>query len=217
MTQSQFCLQFSEVIDIPEAHMKAFVVCNSSPTQIFYKLKDKILTKFGHENDFDLQVIKQTCWSCEGTGKFKSDWKPIEICWSCGGDGVFRTKKIVLERWLLNGHLFHKPLGELSGNLVVKYDPFEHPRSISFSGVIRNEIQGYIRHDKMEGNPQYCLYYLMWHYDRDMFWRYLTCDVNGYYKKERLKFQRLLRKYNPLAAISQFLQVKKQEVDDLPF
>ena len=71
MTQSQFCLQFSEVIDIPEAHMKAFVVCNSSPTQIFYKLKDKILTKFGHENDYDLQIIKQTCWSCEGTGKFK--------------------------------------------------------------------------------------------------------------------------------------------------
>lgn len=184
MSENQIRLPLPEIIDIPEGHMKAFIVCNSSPTQSFYKLKDKILTKFGNKNAYDLQVIKQTCWSCEGTGKFKSDWKPIETCWSCGGAGVFRTKKIVLERWLLNGNLFHKPLGELSGVLYRKVTPFNDIITIPFCGVIRNEIKGYIRHENKEGNPQYCLYYLMWHYDREMFWKYLTCDVQGHYKTE---------------------------------
>ncbi|OQA11751.1 MAG: hypothetical protein BWY67_00738 [Bacteroidetes bacterium ADurb.Bin397] len=194
---------FPEPIDIPEAHMKAFIVCNSSPTQTFYLLKDKILTKYGHRNDYDLQTIKQTCNSCDGTGKFKCHWKHTETCWSCLGDGVFRIKKIILERWLINGNLFHKPLGEFI------YTPF--------SGIIKNEIQGYIRHERVEGNPHYCLYYLMWNYDRDMFFKYLTSDVQCYYKRERLKFQRLLRKHNPLTAIAEFLKVKKQETDDLPF
>ena len=210
-------LLFPEIIDIPEAHMKAFIVCNSSPTQTFYLLKDKILTKYGHRNDYDLQIIKQTCNSCDGTGIFKSDWKPRESCWSCGGDGVFRRKKIILERWLLNGNLFHKPLGLLGGVLTPKVTPFNQNESIPFSGIIKNEIQGYIRHEPKQGNPQYCLYYLMWHYDRDMFFKYLTSDVQGYYKRERLKFQRLLRKNNPLTGIAEFLKVNKQETDDLPF
>jgi hypothetical protein len=123
---------FPEPIDIPEAHMKAFIVCNSSPTQTFYLLKDKILTKYGHRNDYDLQIIKQTCNSCDGTGIFKSDWKPRESCWSCGGDGIFRRKKIILERWLLNGNLYHKPLGEFF--------------NIPVDTIIKNKIDGYIRH-----------------------------------------------------------------------
>jgi hypothetical protein len=84
-----------------------------------------------------------------------------------------------------------------------------------FSGIIKNEIQGYIRHEPKEGNPQYCLHYLMWQYDTGyVLSSIMTNDVQGYYKRERLKFQRLLRKLNPLNAIAEFLQVKKQETDD---
>lgn len=202
-TTNQIRLPLPEIIDIPEAHMKAFIVCNSSPTQTFYLLKDKILKKYGHNNGYDLQVIKQTCNSCDGTGKFKCHWKSTETCWSCGGDGIFRVKQIILERHILNGNIFHIPVGE------VQLKPY--------LGSLKNKIEGYIRHEPTEGNPQYCLYYLMWHYDRDMFFKYLTSDVQCYYKMERLKFQRLLRKHNPLNAIAEFLQVKKQETDDLPF
>lgn len=194
---------FPEQLDIPEAHMKAFIVCNSSPTQTFYLLKDKILTKYGHRNDYDLQIIEQTCWTCGGTGKFKCDWKLTEPCWSCHGDGIYMKKQILLERWILNDKLFHKPLG--------------HFFNIPVDKVIKNKIYGYIRHTPIKDNPQYCLYYLMWHYDRDMFFKYLTSDIQGYYKRERLKFQRLLRKNNPLNAIAEFLKVKKQEADELPF
>ncbi|HRG38021.1 MAG TPA: hypothetical protein PK289_05785 [Bacteroidia bacterium] len=194
---------FPETLDIPEAHMKAFIICNSSPTQTFYLLKDKILTKYGHRNDYDLQIIKKTCNSCNGTGKFKCNWKPTETCWSCLGDGIYMKKQIILERWILNGNLFHKPLG--------------HFFKLPVDTVIKNKIYGYIRHDPKEGNSQYCLYYLMWNYDRDMFWKYLEHDIGCYYKSQRLKLQRLLRKYSPLTAISQFLKVRKEEVDELPF
>lgn len=194
---------FTEILDIPEPHMKVFIVCNSSPTQTFYLLKDKILRKYGKQNDYDLQVIKQTCWSCEGTGVFRSDWKLAETCWSCGGDGVFRTKKILLERWLINGNLFHIPNREVS--------------SVGSNYIVKNIIQGYIRHENKEGNPQYCLYYLMWNYDKQMFFKCLESDIKCYCKRERLKFQRLLRKHNPLTAIAEFLKVKKQDTEDLPF
>lgn len=58
----QLIIPFKENADIPESHLYAIRVCNSGAfayKQSFYKLKSSILKKYGHEADYDLQIIKK--------------------------------------------------------------------------------------------------------------------------------------------------------------
>lgn len=56
----QTLIPFKENVDIPEAHFYAFMVCNSAAAwhhkQSFYRLKNEILQKHGHESAYDLQT-----------------------------------------------------------------------------------------------------------------------------------------------------------------
>lgn len=228
----QIQIPFKENADIPEAHFHAFRVCNSAGAwhykQSFYRLKNEILQKYGHEADYDLQVIKKPCYSCNGTGKFKSDWKMTETCWSCNGSGIYQTKKVVLKRWVLNGAIFHQPIGDLylwDDNLKV-FDGYEdgygYPkfRYEKFTGKIVNQIDGKIKHEPMELNTTWAFYYLLWNYNREYFFKCISQDVNSYQTRTKHKLKKMLERNNPLKVFSDFFKVKKQQlepIDDLPF
>lgn len=227
----QLPIPFKETQDIPHSHFHAFMVCNSADSwykkQSFYALKSKILKKYGTESNFDLQTINRICNTCDGKGIFKSGWKLPETCWSCHGDGIFSTKKIVLKRWILNGALFHEPIGEfendglyikINTNRIIEHYPVY--RYEEFNGKIVNQITGIIKHEPLELNPTWSFYYLTWHYNREGFLSLISSDLNMYHTRTKNKLKKMLREHNPLKVFANHYKVPKQQIeqfDDLPF
>ncbi|MEC7753800.1 MAG: hypothetical protein VYB44_07205 [Bacteroidota bacterium] len=101
----------------------------------FYKIKNKLVDKYGVKVGQDIQHIKQQCWSCRD-GVFHSDWKEPETCWSCGGTGIYREEWNRLDKYQVGRHFFHQPIERM-----FIYDPL-------FDGEAKPIIQGYIRHQK---------------------------------------------------------------------
>jgi len=228
LNMKQILIPFKENADIPEAHLYALKVCNSATSwhykKLFYNLKNEILKKYGHEADYDLQTIKKPCHSCGGKGVFKCHWKLPETCWSCLGDGVYQTKKVVLKRYLLNGAIFHEPIGELFGGKIKVFDTYEdyYPtfKYELFNGKIVNEIQGLIKHETIDLNATWSFYYLLWNYNREEFYKSITHNVNYCQTRTKYKLKKMLKKANPLKVFADFLKVKPQQleqIDDLPF
>ncbi len=224
----QTLIPFKENVDIPEAHFYAFMVCNSAAAwhhkQSFYRLKNEILQKHGHESAYDLQTIKKTCYSCDGKGIFKCDWKLPETCWSCLGDGVYQKKQVVLKRWVLNGAIFHEPIGELYINQLKVFNGYEDGYPVfkyePFNGKIVSEINGLIKHEPLELNPTWSFYYLLWNYNRERFFNCIASDVNSYQTRTKHKLKNMLKQNNPLKVFADFFKIKKQQlkpIDDLPF
>lgn len=227
----QITIPFKENADIPEAHLYAFRVCNSAGAwhdkEAFYKLKSEILKKYGHEADYDLQIIKKRCHSCYGKGLFRFHRNMVEHCWSCQGTGIYQSKKVVLKRYILNGAIFHEPTGELyyTGELKVfdfREDGYGRPsfKYLPFNGRIVNEIDGIIKHEPMELNATWSFYYLLWNYNREMFFSCIQSDVNSYQTRTKHKLKMMLKKSNALKVFADFFKIKKEHIeaiDDLPF
>lgn len=225
---SQIALPLTETVDIPQPHFYALSVCNSAGAWAyrgsFYELKNELLQKYGHEADYDLQHIVKKCHSCDGNGNHT--WGQ---CWNCD-KGVYQRKDVVLKRYLLNGAVFHKPMGELVGNRLKifngyyegEYDGMDYPsfRFEPFDGKIVAVITGLIKHEPMKLHPIWAYYYLLWHYDRDYFYKILAGDLKNLRTNTQYKLKKLLKLYSPLRAYADFFEVKKPElapIDDLPF
>ena len=109
---NQLTLPIVNQESIPSDIMDAFVLCNTAPRgweykQCFYSLaKEPMLRLHGQRAGFDLQIIEKKCWECAGTG---TDYHCTDKCGYCYGSGIYETKKIVLERYILNGRVFHQP------------------------------------------------------------------------------------------------------------
>lgn len=226
----QIQIPFEQNLDIPKSHFHAFMVCNSAASnwshkQAFYDLKNEMLDTFGHKAEFDLQIIKQRCHSCNGTGVFKCHWKLRELCWSCNGSGTYRTKKVVLQRFILNNNVFHKPIGEYFTNTVGVFNGWDEwgraiLKNCPFSGTFINKIDGLIKHEPMDANPTFSFYYLLWNYNRAFFYKRISYDINSYSSRTKYKLKRMLVQHNPLKVFADFFKVKKQQIeqfDDLPF
>lgn len=85
-------------------------VANSYPGCIdkrrFYAMKDRILSRFGIEDGFDIQHIEgKQCWSCDGTGGL---WEPGG-CWRCLDGWYKRPVWVTLQRYKLGRYTFHLP------------------------------------------------------------------------------------------------------------
>lgn len=226
----QTTIEFNYKLDIPEYHFKMFLACNSADNwtykHSFYKIKNLILSAYGHENNYDLQTITKTCYTCDGTGKYVCHWKPVETCWSCGGSGKYSTKRVLLQRYILNNALFHKPIGELvlgdTLRTVISWD--EHGTTAEykpFAGKIINQIQGIITHTPTNVDETYAYFFLLFHYDYKNFYHTLSGEIQKHCRKKKNMLKNLLRKYDPLQALKQF-RVYKNQVhietnDDLPF
>lgn len=138
----------------------------------FYKIKTQLLQRYGSLLGEEIQHVKKICYSCEGSGKFKCEWKPTEPCWSCGGDGIYEEFWVRLNRYQFGRFVFHQPTVRMTS-----YEPL-------FEGVSLPVIEGYIRHDR----PKYhigaeCCYWLFLFYDRSTFRR--VFGRIGYPSKKR--------------------------------
>lgn len=227
----QLFLPFTENADIPESHLYAFRVCNSAGEwaykSSFYKLKNELLLKYAHEADYDLQHIVKTCHSCDGKGNHHTGSQ----CYRCD-KGVYARKKVILKRWILNGAVFHQPVGELvdgtknlkifSGYYEDEYNGEDYPafKYETFTGRIVSEILGYIKHEPIGLHPIWAFYYLLWNYDREGFFKMMNSDLKNLQTNTQYRLKKLLKKFSPLKAYAEFFEVKKgqlADIDDLPF
>lgn len=225
----QILIPFTEHADIPEAHLYAFTVCNSAGTwcyrSAFYKLKNELLEKYGHEADYDLQHIVKRCYSCDGKGNHHTGHR----CWNCN-NGVYARKDVLLKRFLLNGRLFHQPIGELEDNRIKIFNGYyeseysceQYPtfRYELFDGKIVSTITGLIQHERAKLHPVWAYYYLLWHYNRELFYKNMQSDLKSYQTNTQYKLKLLLNRFNPLKAYAEFFEVKQEQlhmIDDLPF
>jgi hypothetical protein len=226
----QLSFDFIESQDIPAAHFYAFKVCNAMSNnhrkQQFYRLKNSILAKYAHPNDYDIQHVEKKCHTCYGSGMY---WKD-DICRNCNGTGIWANKKVVLQRYILNGQVFHQPKGELTYNGDIKifdgydtsdwYDDAPRFRYEKFTGVIKDSISGIIEHKPYKLNSEWAFFYLLWFYDREQFFTRMNNDLKAYQTNTQHKLRQLLSKFSPLKAYAEFYKVEKSElepIDDLPF
>ena len=222
---TQIALPFTDNADIPESHLYALRVCNSGNwcyKRSFYELKNQILSKYGHEADYDLQHIVKRCYSCDGKGNHERGQ-----CWNCD-KGVYSRKDVLLKRYIINGALFHKPIGELIGNRIkifdgyedYEYDSFAKFRYESFDGKIVSTITGLIKHEPVGLHPVWAYYYLLGFYDTEKLYKCIASDVKSYQTNTQHKLKKLLQKFSPLKAYAKFFEVKQEQlelIDDLPF
>lgn len=67
----------------------------------FYQVKDFILERYGIPDGYDLQILEDACYNCDGAG-----------CWRCD-KGVWSRRQWYLLRFKLGRHVFHQPVGFL--------------------------------------------------------------------------------------------------------
>lgn len=92
----------------------------------FYKLKDRILEDehLARPDFCDLQHFEEKCWCRQG-----------DRCLRCWGTGIRSARDVLLQRYLVDGYLFHAPRGET----------WNYGKSFT----LKNRISGYVRHKKI--------------------------------------------------------------------
>lgn len=121
--------------------------------ETFYRLKSRLLVRYGRYIGDDVQDLSQECWGpdrrsyvCPGNG-----------CPKCGGTGVYRERFVVLERWRLGRYTFHRPVERRLPKMV--------PVRV---------IKGIIRHGDVPYDQAVdALLWLALVYDRELFRRVL--------------------------------------------
>lgn len=104
----------------------------------FYKVKNKLLQKYGEHIGYDIQFIEgKKCWSCDGTGLYskydyytKSFYK--EWCWNCHEGWYKRPTWNILQRLKFGKYTFHQPFKRV----------YEKPE------IETPIIEGYIDHNR---------------------------------------------------------------------
>ena len=119
-----------------------------------------LLLMYGTNVGEEIQHIHKECHSCNGTGKFKSNWKPTETCWSCCGSGVYENYWTRLVKYKLGNYYFHNPI-----NRQYTYEPL-------FEGKSLPVITGYIHHKA----PKYRMG------TEAMYWLFLIYDFKHFKK-----------------------------------
>lgn len=200
--------------DIPEKDFERFARLNKSGYSSFYPLKDSILRKYGHSDSYDLQKIVVKCNACDGTGKFRkyTDWNRFvkEPCFRCD-NGIYDTKYIALERWILNGTLYHIPLGRVNPHgLHSELGNLRYVNTIE--GKIKKEM-----YDLKEVKRDYMT--LLRIYDRNAFLSLVMSEFKYKHRKTKLKFMNTVRQYRSLLGgyLVYFGLVKAKPQDELPF
>ena len=206
-------LSIEMALDIPARDLKLFRICNQASKHwynkpAFYQFKSSLLTKYGHENGYDLQIIERVCFNCSGSG---IHWNK-EPCWQCN-KGIHHTSYVLLKRYLLNGEVFHCPhlstndkwTGPINKNTI--YREFEY----------KNIIIGLIKHEPSEYNLEVAIVELYLKYDTEQLYRYLEFWSKGLRTKALHKWKKSLRKYGiSVKSIAEYFGVKK-DIDELPF
>lgn len=127
---------------------------------IFYLIKNKILTKYGKHQYYDVQFIEgKKCFSCKGTGLYpKHDhytgWYH-EPCWNCNKGWYKRPVWNILKVIEFGDYTFHQPYQRI----------YENPN------ITNKVIEGYITHQKSRLS-KFALVMLFIIYDKTFFKRW---------------------------------------------
>lgn len=198
----------------------------------FYKIKDRILSKYGKVVGYDVQFIEgKICHSCNGNGVHKkvswSGWVyDIQPCFRCWNGWYKQPTWVLLQRIQFHKYIFHKPVKRETGG---KENPF---KEVAGWNINEEVISGYIDHKRTKyGKDALVLLYLM--YDWKGYWRrwrqYIGvgwyCHPSWVYKPRRWPNQIAhLIKYRWEAV--PFMGLKRRfanrppaepSIDDLPF
>jgi hypothetical protein len=199
----------------------------------FYRIKDRILTRYGKVIGYDVQFIEgKICHSCNGTGVYKKySWYTgkvyeIESCNRCWRGWYKPNTWILLQRIRLGRYIFHKPLQR---ETKFKKNPFKEVDGWQVSNEV---ISGYIDHNRTKhGKDALVILYLL--YDWKRYWKrwYQTigrgwyCHWSWIYKPQKWpnNIAHLIRyrsKAIPIRDIKEKLfppPSVQHSIDDLPF
>lgn len=105
--------------------------------EYFYKIKNRLLSKYGRHIGFDIQFIEgKKCHSCGGTGIYQGySWRYQDyedVCYRCHNGWYKRPTWNVLERVQFGKYIFHQPIKQI----------FKGPESGT------QVIEGYIEHKR---------------------------------------------------------------------
>jgi hypothetical protein len=144
----------------------------------FYRVKDRILTKYGKVVGHDVQFIEgKKCNSCQGRGyhyKYGRNGKPYDTadCNHCWGGWYKQPAWVLLQRIQFGKYIFHKPFEKKFGSK----NPF-----IKECGVNKEIITGYIDHSRTKyGKDARVILFLL--YDWKGYWkRWYKAIGSGWY------------------------------------
>lgn len=201
--------------------------CSKSPA--YYKVKDKILKKYGKDVGYDIQHLPgKRCHSCGGTGWHDrySMYAPYGVydsdpCWHCKWGWYRESQWVCLQRIKFGKYIFHRPLKREFG-VVNPWVENEMGWVVSESPV----IEGYIDHHATWFSP-YMLLLLFYMYDRDAHtkqWNDLKMEIRWIYIRRRNYVRNLFTWKNmviekPMPYINHWLSAKgwNPEEEHLPF
>lgn len=155
----------------------------------FYQVKDHLLEQYGVPDGYDLQIIEDPCYNCNGTG-----------CWRCD-KGVWARRTFYLLRFRIGSHVFHKPERFL-------------PPAYGRQKDLRETVKGRIRHSEVDyRQAQKAAFRLMRKYCPALWFRVHKNRLGRalYHRKVRIvwswrrKWARLVRPF------------KRQDLDEIPF
>ena len=134
----------------------------------FYKIKNRLLAKFGNFIGYDIQFIEgKKCHSCHGSGMYYSyfygnEWD-YEHCYSCYGGWYKRPVWNILHRVKFGKYIFHQP----------KERVYKAPAAET------KVIEGYIDHNKSK-HGQFALTILFLIYEKGYLKRWYQSAGTGW-------------------------------------
>lgn len=174
--------------------------------ECFYKIKNKILNKYGHYKGIDVQFIEgKKCNKCYGTGIYvgyyeMSGQKWTDYCYHCTKGWYKLPRYTTLKKIQLGKYLFHQPA-------------YSYTSSKKVLLPTNNLIQGYIEHDESEYS-EICSKILFFIYDYKIFkLRYIRNLGVGWYTYWWLPKNWI---NNIVWAVKHKLR-KKHKLEELPF
>lgn len=238
-------LLFDKEVVMPTALFHCFKACNQAPRtwvhkQAFYQFKNEYLQKHATFNDYDLQRVEIKCTSCDGKGNYsRYVWAMDDYyhdkCWHCN-KGVYAVYYVALKRWILNGHLFHQPMGRVNENGVPLlhrsgyYEDRAHGNlcdTLPVGGgavegalwytpsiIYRTKITGYITHPPSKVNPNFPYMVLMYKYNRTEFNRVVQYESKLAQTRAKNRLNDLLRKSNStLRAFAGYFEISETDIE----
>lgn len=177
--------------------LKRLKICNTSNfkwKQNFYKLKLKLIERFGKKDGYDMQEIIHKCNCCTNGIYVNHSTGKEDLCHHCDGTGQFRIQYWKLNRFLINGELFHLPEYCTLNTMIKGY---------------RFLIRGRIKHEAIKGNPYISYLILLYKYDKETFKKLIQGKL----------FQIKVRITNNLEQKCRIIKryFQKETQDDLPF
>jgi hypothetical protein len=170
----------------------------------FFKLKEKLVKKYGCVSGFDMQHIYKECHSCDN-GMFYKYWeKDYETCYNCRGTGVYADYYVRLDRYCIGEYGFHVPNSRF-------YEVLEGSNEV---------VYGYIKHRLPKyGISRECLLWLYLLFDFSSFKLEVGSEsFKGFFFTPLLIVDRALFLVNKYKREIKFLMAKNECCDDsLPF